>query len=63
MDDVDFIVVPYNAVGSIPVIEAYKRNIKIYAVIENKTVLDVTFDKLNLNCEIFDSYEDLLKIL
>lgn len=39
--DLDFTVMPYNSLGSIPVFESIKRNIPTYAVKENKTVLDI----------------------
>ena len=55
---------PYNALGGVPVFEALKRNIKVFAVKENKTVLDVTKEKLYLNDIILiDSYEKCLEIL
>ena len=51
---------PYDAMGSIPVLEGYKRNIPIYAVRENKTVLDITPEKLGLNVNIVEKYQDIL---
>lgn len=45
----DFLVMPYNSLGSIPVFEALKKGIKIFAIKENSTVLDVTKEKLRLN--------------
>ena len=61
IDDTDFIVVPYNALGGIPVLEMIKRNKKVYAIKENKSVLDVTPDKLGINCIVLESYQELIK--
>lgn len=46
VSDLDFLVMPYNAIGSTPVFEALKRGVKVFAVKENKTVLNVTNDIL-----------------
>lgn len=59
INDVDYLIMPYDALGSIPVIEANKRNIPIYAVKENKTVLNITPDKINFNINIAETYEQL----
>ena len=63
VDDLNFLVVPYNALGSIPVFEMTKRHKKVYAVLENKTVLDVTPEKIQIKCDIIKSYEELLELL
>lgn len=65
ISDLDFLVMPYNSLGSIPVFEAQKRNITTYAVLENKTELDVTKDKLLKNSNIVevDTYANCLKII
>lgn len=64
VNDLDFLVMPYNALGGVPVFEALKRNIKVYAIKENKTLLDVTKENLHLNDIILvDSYETCLEIL
>ena len=39
--DLDFLVMPYNSLGSTPVFESVKRNITVYAVLENQTQTDV----------------------
>ena len=54
---------PYDALGSIPVFEAYKRNIPIYAIKENKTVLNITPDKMDFNINIFENYKELFEYL
>jgi hypothetical protein len=61
--DIDFIVVPYNALGGIPVLEMQKLNKHIYAIKENKSVLDVTREKLGINCDVLNSYDELLSII
>lgn len=63
--DLDFLVMPYNALGSIPVIEAVKRGIKVFAVKENESLLDVTAEKLALSgsVNVVDSYEKVLKMV
>ena len=62
VDEVDFLIMPYDAAGAVPVFEALKRNIDIYFIKENKTSLDVTPEKLKLkgNIKIFDTYGDCL---
>lgn len=47
INDVDFLVMPGDSLGSIPVFECLKRNIKVYAVKENVTALDITKDKIS----------------
>ena len=57
--DIDFLIVPYDAIGNIPVLQMKKFNKPVYAVKENSSILDVTPEKLNINCEIYNTYEDL----
>lgn len=59
INDLKFLVMPYNCLGSIPVIEALKRNINVYAIKENKTVLDITADKISNNIIVIDTYQEL----
>lgn len=63
--DLDFLVMPYNAIGSIPVFEAVKRGIPVYAVRENETVLNVTKDLLFKKSGILEveSYEESLELV
>lgn len=64
IDNLDFLIMPYNSLGSIPVFEATKRGIKIYAIKENKTVLNITKNLLSLDNIIeIDSYEECFKII
>lgn len=62
ISNLDFLVMPYNSLGSTPVIEGLKRGVKIYAVKENKTELDVTKEKLfsNSNIIVIPTYKDAL---
>lgn len=62
--DLDFLIMPYNSLGSIPVFEASKRGIKIYAIKENKTVLNITKDLLSLDNIIeVETYQECLNII
>lgn len=65
ISDLDFLVMPYNSIGSTPVFEALKRGIKIYAVKENQTVLNVTNDMLSIKSGILkvDSYKKCLELV
>lgn len=64
--DLDFLVMPYNALGSIPVFEALKHNIPVYAIKENQTELDITKNNILKQSNIIeiDTYKEALcKIL
>lgn len=63
--NLDFLIMPYNSLGCVPVFESIKHNIKIFAVNENKTVLDVTSLKLNFEHDIISiyNYSDLEEII
>ena len=63
--DLDYLVMPYNSLGSTPVFEALKHGIKVYSVRENQTELDVTKEKLLPNSNIIevDTYEKLLEFI
>lgn len=63
VNELDFLVMPYNAIGSIPVLEMIKRNKPVYAIKENSTVLNVTPENFINNCRIFNTYSDLYKEL
>ena len=60
INQLDFLVMPYNSLGSIPVFEMEKLNKPIYAITDNLTVLDVTFEKLHLKNVVLTSFENLL---
>lgn len=60
----DFLVMPYNALGSISVFEAIKRGIKVYAVKENQSVLNITKQALKLDGVVeVDTYRECLKLI
>lgn len=65
IDEVDYLVMPFNSLGSTPVFEALKRDIKVFAVKENKTLLDVTNEKLFKSEKIIEveTYNDCLKLI
>lgn len=61
--NVEYLIVPYNALGSSAVLNAQKNNIKIITV-ENKTVLNVTSEKLNIKpYKHFKTYFDCLEFI
>jgi len=64
VDEVDFIIAPYNSLGSPAILAAATRGIKIYAVKENSTVLDVTPEKLGIFDKVttVDTYEELYSL-
>lgn len=61
----DYLVMPYNALGAVPVFESVKRGIPVYAVKENTSVLDVTNDNLHKSSGItvVDTYEECLELV
>jgi hypothetical protein len=64
ISDLDYLIMPQNALGSTPVFESIKRQIPIYAIKENTTEIDVTKEKLNLTDVIeIETYEKALKII
>ncbi len=52
--DLDYLIMPYNSLGSTPVFEALSKGIKVFAIKENKTELDVTKEKLFPNSDIIE---------
>lgn len=63
ISNLDFLVMPYDALGSVPVFEALKRSIKIGVIRENITALNVTNDNMHKSSQIreYCTYEDCLK--
>lgn len=59
VNELDFLIMPYDAIGSTPVFEALKRNINVYLIKENKTALNVTPQNLAVNgkIHIFETYQ------
>ncbi len=56
------LIVPSGALGSYGVLGAIKNNIPIYAV-KNKSVLDITAQKMRIKVQEFESYDDCLNYL
>ena len=63
INDLDFLIVPYNSIGGVPVLEASKKGIKVFAIKENQTVLDVTPMNFLDTCDIINTYDELTEIL
>ena len=64
VNELDFLIMPHNCLGSTPVFECLKRNIPVYAIEENLTVLDVTKKKIFPKADGIipvKSYRDLLE--
>lgn len=63
ISNLDYLVMPYNSLGSVPIFEAVNKNIKTFAVLENKTELDVTKQKILSNSTIIEipTYEECLQ--
>lgn len=61
IDDLDYLVMPYDSLGSTPVFEALKRNIPVYAVKENSTALDVLPEKISDEIIVVNSYQQLIQ--
>ena len=56
---------PYNSLGSVPVLEAISRSIPVFAIRENTTVLDVDAVKLGIKNSIIEvpAYDECLKLI
>ena len=64
LNDVSAVVVPYTCCGGIPVLAAQKFKIPVIAVKENRTVLDVTPEKLGLkNIMVTENYLEAFGII
>ena len=61
--ELDYLVMPYDALGSTPVFEALKRGIKVFAVKENITVLNITLDKIGNSIIEIPDYESCLDLI
>ena len=60
VSNLDYLVMPYDALGSIPVFEAVKRGIDVFAVKENLTALNVTPDKISNSIITVSDYDACL---
>lgn len=64
IDDVKALVMPYNSLGSSIVLDAIEKGVKVFAVRENSSVLNITKDIINKTAIIeVDTYEDCIKML
>jgi len=65
VEELDFLIMPYDCLGSTPIFESLKRNIPIFAIKENKTVLNVCNDNLfrSNKIRIFETYQDCFEFL
>jgi len=63
IENIDFLIVPYNSLGGIPVLEMSKLNKKIYAIKENNTVLNISPVHLPINCDTIETYKDLMELV
>lgn len=59
INDLKALIMPYNSLGCVPVLEAKKHNIPIIAVRENQTVLDVTAQKLGIEVIEVETYQEV----
>ena len=60
IENLDYLVMPYDALGSTPVFEALKNNIPVFAVKENTSVLNVTPDKINPSIIVMSDYDSCI---
>ena len=65
IDNLDYLVMPYNSLGSTPVFGALKHNIPVFAISENKTALDVSNNNFFKSDKIIEvqSYEQCLNLI
>ena len=63
VNDLDFLAMPHNSLGGIPVLEMNKLGKKIFGIIENNTVLNVTKDKINSDVTLINSYNDIINLI
>jgi hypothetical protein len=65
IENLDFLIMPHNSLGSTPVFEALSRNISIFAIKENSSTLNVTSKLLFKNSNIIEveTYEECFEIL
>lgn len=63
--DVDFAVMPYSSMGSPAILAAVEHRIKVYAVKENLTALDITPEKLGIidSVSVAETYQECLNYI
>ena len=63
INNLDYLVMPYDSLGSTPVFEALKRNIPVYAIKTNTTVLNVVPEKISSDIVVVNNFDDCLEII
>lgn len=63
VEELDYLVMPYDSLGSAPVFEALKRNIPVYAVKENTTALDISPEKISDRIIVVNTYAECLDLV
>ncbi len=65
VDNVDFIVSPYDSLGNPAILAAAEKGLTIFVIKENKTALDITADKMGIKDKvcIVDSYYECLELI
>ena len=63
IDDLDYLVMPYDALGSTPVFEAIKHGIKVFAIKENSTELNVSARKISSKIIEIPTYKECLEYI
>lgn len=65
VDQVDYLVMPADALGAVPVFECINRGIKVFAVKENNTLLNITNENLHRSENIIEveTYEECLALV
>lgn len=64
INDLEYLIMPYDCLGGIPVIEAIKRNINVFAIKENSTCLNVDTNLFKNNkIQVINSYEEALLLI
>lgn len=63
--NLDYVVVPYDSMGSPAVFAAIENKVPVYAVRENVTALDITPDKVGISEQVIvvDTYEECLRCI
>ena len=61
--DLNGILMPYNSLGSTPVFKGLELDIPVYAIKENKTVLNITKEILGINnVKRIEQYNDIMRL-
>ena len=61
IDNLDYLVMPYDSLGSTVVFEAVRRGIKVFAIKENTSALNITPSKISDKIIEISDYESCLK--